>query len=263
MEAFIFMPTDTWPINIFEAQLAGANVFLVDGLINDCGRIVREGIDRMGWFDISTMREPYRIEGKKTMGLEIAEQFGWSLPDVVVFPTGGGTGIIGMWKAFLELVQLGLVNEDELPRMVAVQSDGCCPLVRAFDSGAESAEPFANATSIARGLRVPTSLGDSLALSALRQSDGTAIAVEEARIPEWMGTASRLEGICAGPESATCIGAVEHLREARWISRGDVVVIFNCSMAQKTPVDLKTEAPRLQKDAVDWALIEARPAPAR
>ena len=256
LEAFIFMPADTPAVNIFEAQLAGAKVFLVDGLITDCGRIVREGIERMGWFDLSTMREPYRIEGKKTMGLEIAEQFGWSLPNVIVFPTGGGTGLIGMWKAFLELVQLGLVDEDELPRMVAVQSDGCCPIVRAFESGAETAEPFANASTIARGLRVPASIGDALSLNALRQSNGAAIAVQESRIPEWMQTAARLEGVSVGPESATCIGAVEQLRDARWISRNDVVVIFNSAAAQKTHPNLGVTAPTISKDAIDWSLIE-------
>ncbi len=258
LEAYIFMPADTPPANIFEAQLAGASVFLVDGLITDCARIVREGVDRLNWFDMSTMREPYRVEGKKTMGLEIAEQFGWSLPNVIVFPTGGGTGIIGMWKAFLELTQLGLIDEDELPRLVAVQSDGCCPLVRAFEAGKPYAEPFPNPKTIARGLRVPSSIGDVLTLNALRQSDGVAVAVEEGRIREWMTDVARHEGISMGPEGATCLGAVEYLRKERWIGRNEVVVMFNCAAAQKTagfPDSDNTPAVLLDKDHVDWDRI--------
>jgi len=227
IEAHIFMPADTPPVNVREARSAGAEVTLVDGLITDCGKIVREDRDRVGWFDLSTMREPYRLEGKKTIGLEIAEQFGWSLPDVIIAPTGGGTCVIGMWKAFLELMQLGFVDEDDLPRIVAVQSDGCCPLVRAFESEAPAASPFENPRTIARGLRVPSTIGDSLVLNALHQSGGRAIAVSEERIPDWMSDAASTEGISMGPEAATCIGALERLRASKWISSDDVVVVIN------------------------------------
>lgn len=235
IEAFVFMPADSPQVNIFETKLAGAHVTLVDGLIGDCGRMVREGADTEGWFDFSTLREPYRLEGKKTMGFEIAEQFGWSLPDVVVVPTGGGTAVIGIWKAFVELAQLGLVDEDHLPRMVAVQSDGCCPLVRAFEADASTAEPFENPATIARGLRVPSTIGDFLVLNALRQSHGTAVAVDEKRIAGWMTEAASAEGVSMGPEGATCVGAIEHLRASKWIKRTDIVVMINTAAAQKTP----------------------------
>ena len=172
------MPDDTPVVNQYECRLAGAKTFLVNGLINDCGRIVREGKERMGWFDLSTLKEPYRLEGKKTMGLELAEQFDWQLPDVILYPTGGGTGLIGMWKAFAELPTLGWLEADKLPRMVSVQSDGCAPIVRAFEAGERFAEPFANARTIASGLRVPAAVGDFMILDAIRASGGTAIAVE-------------------------------------------------------------------------------------
>src|SRR5437870_12432382 len=164
MEAFVFMPEDTPIINQIEAHLCGARVFLVNGLITDCGRIVREGTERLGWFDMSTLKEPYRLEGKKTMGLELAEQFGWRLPDVILYPTGGGTGLIGMWKAFAELRQLGWLRSDKLPRLVSCQSDGCAPIVRAFEKGERFAEPFPDAYTIASGLRVPAAVGDFMML---------------------------------------------------------------------------------------------------
>lgn len=233
IEAHVFMPADSPPVNIRETRLAGAHVTLVDGLIGDCGRMIRERADAEGWFDLSTMREPYRVEGKKTIGFEIAEQFGWSLPDVVVVPTGGGVGIIAIWKAFVELAQLGLVDEDHLPRMVAVQSDGCCPLVRAFEADGATAETFENPTTIARGLRVPSTIGDFLVLNALRQSDGTAVAVEDGRIPEWMSEVATAEGISMGVEAAATVGAVRKLRETKWVKRGDVVVMVNTAAAVK------------------------------
>src|SRR5207237_180170 len=167
MELFVFMPEDTPIINQLEAHLCGARVFLVNGLITDCGRIVREGVDAMGWFDMSTLKEPYRLEGKKTMGLELAEQFGWRLPDVILYPTGGGTGLIGMWKAFQELLELGWLTSSKLPRLVSCQSDGCAPIVRAFEQGKRLAEPFANAHTIASGLRVPAAVGDFMMLDAI------------------------------------------------------------------------------------------------
>ncbi len=174
LEAFVFMPEDTPVINQYECHLAGARTFLVPGLITDCGRIVREGKEPLGWFDVSTLKEPYRIEGKKTMGLELAEQLEWLLPDVILYPTGGGTGLIGMWKAFDELAALGWLADDKRPRMVAVQSDGCAPIVRAFERGERFAEPFAGAHTIASGIRVPAAVGDFMMLDAIRASGGRA-----------------------------------------------------------------------------------------
>src|SRR6266446_5384887 len=195
METFVFMPCDTPVINQLEAYLCGARVFLVNGLINDCGRIVREGTEKMGWFDVSTLKEPYRLEGKKTMGLELAEQLGWRLPDVILYPTGGGTGLIGMWKAFQELRELGWLKSEKLPRLIACQSDGCAPIVRAFEKGERFAEPFPDAHTIASGLRVPSAVGDFMMLDAIRASGGCAIAGREQRIGEWMRRVAGREGI--------------------------------------------------------------------
>src|SRR5262245_47170300 len=179
MEVFVFMPEDTPVINRLEAHLCGAKVFLVNGLITDCGRVVREGTEKMGWFDMSTLKEPYRLEGKKTMGLELAEQLGWCLPDVILYPTGGGTGLIGMWKAFQELRELGWLKSDKMPRMIACQSDGCAPIVKAFEAGLRFAEPFANARTVASGLRVPAAVGDFMMLDVIRASGGCAVAGKE------------------------------------------------------------------------------------
>src|SRR4051794_21311960 len=195
MEVYVFMPEDTPRINQIEAHLCGAKVFLVNGLINDCGRIVREGAERMGWFDMSTLKEPYRLEGKKTMGLELAEQLGWRLPDVILYPTGGGTGLIGMWKAFAELTELGWLADTKLPRLVSCQSAGCAPIVRAFEAGQRFADPFEDARTIASGIRVPAAVGDFMILDAVRESGGLAIAVDEARIRPWMELAVKSEGI--------------------------------------------------------------------
>src|SRR5437764_13624083 len=184
MEAFIFMPEDTPIINQLEAHLAGARVFLVNGLITDCGRIVREGTEPMRWFDVSTLKEPYRLEGKKTMGLELAEQLGWRLPDVILYPTGGGTGLIGMWKAFQELGELGWLKSDKLPRLVSCQSDGCAPIVTAFEKGERFAELFPDAHTVASGLRVPAAVGALMMLDAIRASGGWAVAGRATRIVE-------------------------------------------------------------------------------
>jgi threonine synthase len=257
MEAYVFMPDDTPAINRYECRLAGAKTFLVNGLITDCGRIVREGKDCMGWFDISTLKEPYRIEGKKTMGLELAEQFDWHLPDVILYPTGGGTGLIGMWKAFEELAALGWLADDRRPRMVAVQSEGCAPIVRAFESGQRFAEPFAHAQTIASGIRVPSAVGDFMILDAVRFSGGRAVAVEEARIREWMALGTRLEGIAICPETAACIGALEKLAAEGWIRPAERVVIFNTGAAQKYPEAMSVDLPRIDKDQpIAWARIE-------
>lgn len=254
MEAFVFMPEDSPEINQYEAVQAGARTYLVNGLINDCAKIVLDGKQAMGWFDLSTLKEPYRIEGKKTMGLELAEQLDWTLPDVILYPTGGGTGLIGMWKAFMELRDLGWLEGERLPRMVAVQSDGCCPIVKAFDNNERFAEPFEGAATMAAGLRVPAAVGDFMMLDVLRESDGCGVAVSEKRIPEWMRLGTEAEGISIGPESAACIGAVESLLSSGWLTPHERVVIFSCGGAKKYPNLIRADLPRIDKDDVpDWA----------
>jgi threonine synthase len=258
LECFVFMPEDTPVVNQYECRLAGAKTFLVNGLINDCGRIVREGKERLGWFDLSTLKEPYRLEGKKTMGLELAEQFAWQLPDVILYPTGGGTGLIGMWKAFAELTELGWLKGDKLPRMVSVQSDGCAPIVRAFEAGARFANPFQNARTIASGLRVPAAVGDFMILDAIRASRGTAIAVEESRLADWQRLATSLEGIPVCPESAACVGALETLLARGWIETQERVVIFNTGAAQKYVEAIRGDLPRIDlAQPLNWERIGA------
>lgn len=254
MQAYVFMPEDTPVVNVAECRLAGARTFLVNGLINDCGRIVREGKQRLDWFDLSTLKEPYRIEGKKTMGLELAEQFQWKLPDVILYPTGGGTGLIGMWKAFQELAALGwLAADSPLPRMVSVQSTGCCPIARAYDAGSRFAEPFPNAATVASGIRVPVAVGDFMILDAVRQSHGTAVAVEEQRIRDTMQRVTSLEGIAICPESAACVAALDQLAAAGWIRPHERVVIFNTGAAQKYIEALQGPVPRLDlSQPIDW-----------
>ena len=256
MEAFVFMPEDTPKVNQMETKIYGAKVFLVNGLISDCGRIVREGIKQFGWFNLSTLNEPYRIEGKKTMGLELAEQFDWKLPDVILYPTGGGTGLIGMWKGFKELEELGWLKEGKLPRMVVVQSDGCCPIVKAFEVGQRFAEPFRNAYTVASGLRVPSALGDFMILDAVRESGGTAIAVEEERIIKWMKSASQMTGLSICPESAACIGAMEQLIDNQWIKSGETAVMFNTALGLKYLDATDVQLPHIDvhKD-IDWEMI--------
>lgn len=258
IEAFVFMPADTPAINQYECHLAGAKTFLVPGLITDCGRIVREGREAMQWFDVSTLKEPYRIEGKKTMGLELAEQLDWKLPDVILYPTGGGTGLIGMWKAFDELAQLGWLASDRRPRMVAVQSDGCAPIVRAFDRGERFAEPFAGAATVASGIRVPAAVGDFMILDAVRASGGRAVAVSEGRLREWMALGMQSEGLAICPETAACIGALEKLRGENWIKPHEQVVIFNTGAAQKYPEAMQVELPRIANPGnIDWQRVVA------
>ncbi len=233
IEAFVFMPKDTPIINQMECVMAGAHVFLVDGLITDCGKIVRGGLDEMKWFDCSTLKEPYRIEGKKTMGLELAEQLNWQLPDVIVYPTGGGTGLIGMWKAFHELRELGWLTSDNMPKMVSVQSDGCAPIVRAFDAGARFAAPWDHAHTCASGLRVPAAVGDFMILDAIHESGGWAVAVPEGNIISAMHRATAMEGISVCPEAAACVLAIEQLLANGQITRQDRVVMFNTGTANK------------------------------
>jgi threonine synthase len=259
MEVYVFMPEDTPRINQLEAHLAGARVFLVNGLITDCGRLVREGTDRMGWFDVSTLKEPYRLEGKKTMGLELAEQCGWRLPDVILYPTGGGTGLIGMAKAFAELGELGWLKADTRPRLISCQSDGCAPIVRAFEKGECFAEPFPNAHTIASGLRVPAAVGDFMMLDAIRDSRGCAVAGREGRIVEWMCRVTSLEGIAICPEAAVCFDCLERLRAEGKVGPDEQVVVFNTGAAQKYPEAVPLELPRLDKDRpVDYAALAAQ-----
>jgi threonine synthase len=255
MQAFVFMPPDTPIINQMEAVLCGAKVVLVDGLITDCGKIVREGVDAAGWFDMSTLKEPYRLEGKKTMGLELAEQLGWRLPDVILYPTGGGTGLIGMWKAFAELTELGWLADAKLPRLVSCQSDGCAPIVRAFEAGQRFAEPFANAHTIASGLRVPAAVGDFMMLDAIRASGGWAVAGREDSIVDWMRRVAQTEGIAICPETAVCFDVLARLRDDGRVRPDDEVVVFNTGAAQKYPEVVPLDLPRITRDRpIDYRL---------
>ena len=256
MSCYVFMPEDTPIINQYEAIAYGANAFRVNGLITDCGRIVNEGKEIKGWFDLSTLKEPYRIEGKKTMGLELAEQFNWKLPDAIFYPTGGGTGLIGMWKAFQELSELGWLDSQKMPRMYSVQSSGCAPIVQAFENDKKHAIPFANAHSVARGIRVPAAVGDFMILDAVRESGGAALEVEEERIGEWMRLGMSREGISICPETGACIGAIEKCRENGTISENERVVIFNTGAAQKYSEALSCDIPSVDKDApIDWTAL--------
>jgi threonine synthase len=256
MEAYVFMPDDTPAINMKECYLAGAKTFLVNGLITDCGRIVDEGRKTKGWFDVSTLKEPYRIEGKKTMGLELAEQFEWELPDVILYPTGGGTGLIGMWKAFKELEHLGWLKSSKKPKMIACQSDGCAPIALAFAKGERFARKFENAATIASGIRVPSAVGDFMILDAVRESGGVALASPEADIPKWMQLASSKEGVALCPETAVCYGALEVLLRRGTIKKNDSVLVFNTGAAQKYPEAVREKLPRINiNKPIDWASL--------
>ncbi len=251
MEAWIFMPADTPEVNQAEAAYYGARAFLVDGLITDCGAVVKEGTPHMGWWDVSTLKEPYRIEGKKTMGLELAEQCGWDLPDVILYPTGGGTGLIGMWKAFAELAAIGWLETDRRPRMVSCQAAGCAPIATAFAAGERFAEPFPNAATAASGLRVPAAVGDFMILDAVRESGGVAAAAPEERLLWWAQRASALEGIAVCPETGACLGVLEDLIASGDIDPDERIVIFNTGAAQKYLEVIRAELPRLATP-VDW-----------
>lgn len=237
MEVFVFCPADTPEVNVREIAAQGARVWRVNGLINDCGRIVGSGKQPMGWFDFSTLKEPYRIEGKKTMGLELAEQFGWRLPDVILYPTGGGTGLIGMWKAFQELQMIGWIR-GKLPRMVAVQATGCAPIVRAYESGAEFAELFPNAHTVASGIRVPVAVGDFLMLRAIRDSGGFAVAVDDEAILAARREVADREGFLMCPEGAATYAAYRRELASGRIAPSESCVLFNCASG------LKYELPR-------------------
>jgi threonine synthase len=230
----VVVPADAPPATRDEALAMGARLVLVDGLISDCGRVASSLAETLGAFDVSTLKEPYRVEGKKTMGLELAEQRGWRLPDVIVYPTGGGTGLVGMWKAFAELEAVGLIGP-ERPRMIAAQAEGCAPIVRAFEAGERFAEPFENARTRAAGIRVPSAVGDFLILQALRESGGTAVAVDEGSIAEMQLLAGRLGAGYVSPESAAALAAVPELRDRGEVARDEEVVVFDCGIGQKYP----------------------------
>ncbi len=232
IEAHVFMPRDTPRANIIECEQTGAFVTLIDGLINDCGKIVGERKDAEGWFDLSTLKEPYRAEGKKTMGYELAEQFDWHLPDVILYPTGGGTGLIGMWKAFDEMEQMGWIDSKR-PRMVSVQSIGCAPIVKAFHEGVRFADEFPNAHTAASGLRVPKAVGDFLIIDALHESNGTAIAVSDEQLIAAVKEIGAAEGIFTAPEGAACLPALRMMIEQNLVSEGESVVIFNTGAGVK------------------------------
>ena len=252
MECFVFMPEDTPVVNQFEPYLYGAKCFLVNGLINDCGKIVKQGKETMQWFDLSTLKEPYRIEGKKTMGLELAEQLGWQLPDVILYPTGGGTGLIGMWKAFHELAKMNWIPADKFPRMYSCQAEGCAPIAQAFAAGNRFAELFPNAKTIASGLRVPMAVGDFMILDAVNASKGKALAGAEASITHWMKTASNAEGISICPETAICFDVLQKLVNNGEIKPDEKVVVFNTGAATKYLETLPLQLPKLAKEEINW-----------
>lgn len=232
IDVHVAMPRDAPAANVLECRLYGADLTLVDGLISDAGKAVAEGIAEHGWFDVSTLKEPYRIEGKKTLGLEIAEQLGWQSPDAVVYPAGGGVGLIGIWRAFEQLASLGWIG-GPLPRLIVTQAEGCAPLVQAFEEGKDESEPWSGATTIAAGLRVPHALGDFLVLRAIRETGGTAVAVSDDAILEMVSVLGRDAGISAAPEGAATLAAALALREKGELDAGDVVVLVNTGSALK------------------------------
>jgi len=258
MEAWIFMPADTPIVNQAEAANHGAKAFLVDGLITDCGAVVREGSEQMGWFDVSTLKEPYRIEGKKTMGLELAEQFGWELPDVILYPTGGGTGLIGMWKAFAELGAIGWLDTKERPRMISCQAAGCAPISTAWEKGKRFAEPFPNPVTSASGLRVPSAVGDFMILDAVNESGGQARAAEEDALLAWARLGAELEGISFAPEAGACLAVLETMVSEGAIDPDERVVVYNTGAAQKYLEVINTGLPQLP-DPVDWGAMASSP----
>jgi threonine synthase len=242
MECYVFMPVDAPKVNAVESQVVGAKVVLVRGLITDAGKLVSEGIDEMGWFPVSTLKEPYRIEGKKTMGLEVAEQMGWELPDVIIYPTGGGTGIIGMWKVFDELETLGWIGSKR-PRMISVQAEGCAPIPKAFEEGKEESTFWEGAQTLAAGLRVPHALGDFLILRAVRESGGSALAVSDEEIMDAVRLMANKEGLFACPEGAATLAALKRLKGEGTIDKGERVVLFNTGTGLKYTDLFEVDAP--------------------
>ncbi|MEN3749287.1 threonine synthase [Sphingomonas sp. HF-S3] len=235
IEAVIFCPADTPEINVREIAAQGARVYRVNGLIDDCGKLVGQGAKARGWFDLSTLKEPYRIEGKKTMGLELAEQFGWELPDAIFYPTGGGTGLIGMWKAFDEMEALGWIGSKR-PRMYAVQAEGCAPMVRAWQQGERHATRWEDAHTVAAGIRVPQAVGDFLILDAVRQSNGAALAVSDAAILQAVDDAARTDGLLLCPEGGATLAAWRNALAEGLVAPDDKVLLFNCATGLKYPM---------------------------
>ena len=232
IKSTVFCPDDTPEINIREIERLGAETFMVNGLINECGKIVLEGKEKVGWFDVSTLKEPYRIEGKKTMGLELAEQLNWTLPDVIFYPTGGGTGLIGMWKAFSELLELGWI-ENKMPRMVAVQAEGCAPIYKAWNEGKEFAPLWDDAKTIAAGIRVPIAVGDFLIIRAVNESNGFSITVNDNEIVNARDEISVSEGTLLCPEGAATFAAYKKALSSNLVSKNESVVLFNCATGLK------------------------------
>lgn len=232
LECFIFMPRDTPRANVVECEQTGAHVTLMDGLITDCGAEVARRKDAEGWFDVSTLKEPYRVEGKKTLGYELAEQMDWQLPDVIIYPTGGGTGLVGMWKAFDEMEQMGWIGPKR-PRMVTVQASGCAPIVRAFEEGKRHADEFQNASTVASGLRVPKAIGDFLILDALRESGGTAVDVRDDELIAAVSEIGAAEGVFCAPEGAACLPALRKLMDRGEVNPSERIVLFNTGAGVK------------------------------
>ncbi|MDP5279236.1 threonine synthase [Sphingomonas sp. DG1-23] len=253
IEAVIFCPDDTPDINVREIAAQGARVYRVNGLIDDCGKLVGAGKEARGWFDLSTLKEPYRIEGKKTMGLELAEQLGWELPDAIFYPTGGGTGLIGMWKAFDEMEALGWIGSKR-PRMYAVQAEGCAPIVRAFEAGERHAVRWEDAHTVAAGIRVPQAVGDFLILDAVRASGGEALAVSDAALMQAVDDAGKRDGLLLCPEGGATLAAYRDARAAGLVDAEEKAVLFNCATGLKYP--LADASGYLDRHApVDWSAL--------
>jgi len=242
MKVYVFMPKDAPKVNQVECQIVGAKVVLVDGLISDAGKLVKEGMEEMQWFNVATLGEPYRVEGKKTMGLEVAEQFDWKLPDVIIYPTGGGTGIIGMWKVFDELEELGWIGS-ERPRMVSVQAEGCAPIVKAYDEGLKESTFFQNAETKASGLRVPKALGDFLVLNAARDSGGKCICVSDDELMKGVSDIAKHEGMFACPEGAATYAALKKMLAEGSVDKSERVVLFNTGSGLKYTDLFNVDAP--------------------
>ena len=254
MDSYVFCPDDTPEINIREIAMQGAKTWSVNGLITDCGKIVRDGVEKMGWFDISTLKEPYRIEGKKTMGLELAEQMNWKLPDVIIYPTGGGTGLIGMVKAFSELEEMGWID-NKRPRMVAVQSEGCAPIVKAYNENKEIAEYWENAETVAAGIRVPAAVGDFLILRGVRETNGFATAVSDQSIISAREEVADKEGVLLCPEGAATYAAYLKEIESGRITSSESVVLFNCATGLKYPMTEVNNFLDCKKD-IDYSSLD-------
>ncbi|KMK76869.1 threonine synthase [Alkalihalobacillus pseudalcaliphilus] len=246
LKSHIVMPLDAPLITRNEVSISGANLYLMDGLISDAGKVVAESVQGKDWFDVSTLKEPYRIEGKKTMGFEIAEQFDWQVPDVILYPTGGGVGLIGIYKAFKELIEIGWLEQDKLPRLVAVQAKGCAPIVKAFENNQEESEMWPNASTAAFGINVPKALGDFLILEAIYETNGTAIAIEDGEISAEQKEIAELEGAFICPEGAATFAAVKKLRANNWIQAQEKVVCLNTGMGIKYPESVNVLAPTLE-----------------